>query len=40
MINFNQKKKSLIMTQVSANHNGSMNKAKKLILEAKKFGIV
>ena len=40
MINFNQKKKPLLMAEVSANHNKSINKAKKLILEAKKFGVV
>ena len=38
MFNFDQIKKPLLVAEISANHNGSIDKAQKLILEAKKFG--
>ena len=38
MINFKKIKKPLLIAEISANHNGSLKKAKQLITEANKFG--
>ena len=38
MFNFDQIKKPLLVAEISANHNGSIDNAQKLILEARKFG--